>query len=202
LSSLADTYACQGKLIAAKDLHQEVLDLRTETLGSEHPHTLSTMSRLAGLLYKQSRRQDAKDPLSEGFGSASQVLGSRTSGHVIKHRYSREIEWWWWRCCTSGSVISRLFYILSRRNRVNWEEDQNLEGINTINWSDFAMQAWQDIFPSVLMAVGGRFSLTGHPISVCSCFSPTRSLHFDLWKPRSCIPISTKLSYGGASTIT
>ncbi len=76
MSCLALLLSEQGKLGEAEPLHLEALAVRRRTLGSEHPHTLNTISNLASVVKEQGRLDEAEPLYLEALAARRRTLGS------------------------------------------------------------------------------------------------------------------------------
>jgi tetratricopeptide (TPR) repeat protein len=61
LETLAGALEAQGELPAARQLHEQALEVSRRTLGPEHPNTLTSMSNLARVLEAQGAQQQAEE---------------------------------------------------------------------------------------------------------------------------------------------
>ena len=64
LAAIGETYTGLGLVSEAAELNKKVYDIARETLGPEHPDTLSSMGHLAGCYWRLSRL-DKSIPLFE-----------------------------------------------------------------------------------------------------------------------------------------
>jgi len=70
----------------AEPLFREALEGRRRTLGATHPHTLSGINNLAGLLQDLAKLDEAELLYREAVGGARKTLGDAHSTTVIFQR--------------------------------------------------------------------------------------------------------------------
>jgi len=76
MSNLAATLSDQGDLEGAREMEEEVLEIKRQILGSEHPDTLTIMSNLAVTLHGQGDLAGARKIMEEVLEITRQILGS------------------------------------------------------------------------------------------------------------------------------
>ncbi|KAL4937210.1 hypothetical protein BDV06DRAFT_203412 [Aspergillus oleicola] len=89
MANLASTYWNQGQLKKAEELQVQVLEIRKQVLGPEHPGTLTSMANLAHTWKSQSKVQSALSLLKECVHLRNRVLGqdhphARTSFNTLR----------------------------------------------------------------------------------------------------------------------
>ena len=60
MANLAETYRNQGRLDEAEKLTVQVMEIRKEKLGADHPSTLTSMANLAETYGEQGRLDEAE----------------------------------------------------------------------------------------------------------------------------------------------
>jgi hypothetical protein len=77
--NIARITGLQGRYTEAEQLFSRVLTHRRQSIGEEHPHTLTTRHRLARVIADQGRHKEAEQP----FG---RILNDRA--HILGHQHS------------------------------------------------------------------------------------------------------------------
>ena len=67
----------KGDLAAAEPLYREALEVRRETLGNRHQHTLNSIHDLSVLLVKKGKYEEAVPLCREALEARRETLGSR-----------------------------------------------------------------------------------------------------------------------------
>ena len=75
--------AKKGKYEEAEPLCREVLEVRRETLGNRHPHTLIAMGTLAVELHSQGKYDEAEPLFREVLEATRETLGNRHPNTLI-----------------------------------------------------------------------------------------------------------------------
>jgi tetratricopeptide (TPR) repeat protein len=75
MDNLADTFLNQGKLEEAALMKREISEMRRNTLGEEHPDTITAISNLATILYDQGKLEEAAALEREVVGMRRKILG-------------------------------------------------------------------------------------------------------------------------------
>ncbi|KAA8643699.1 uncharacterized protein ATNIH1004_010473 [Aspergillus tanneri] len=75
MANLASTYMNQGRWKEAEELGVQVMELRKQVLGPEHPHTLTSMAILASTYTNQGRWKEAEELEVQVIKLRKQVLG-------------------------------------------------------------------------------------------------------------------------------
>ena len=76
LTTLASELRVQGKYDAAEPLYREALEVRRETLGNRHPHTLASINNLGGLLRAKGDLAAAEPLCREALEVRRETLGN------------------------------------------------------------------------------------------------------------------------------
>ena len=77
MANLASTYMNQGRWDEAEKLEVDVMNSRKVKLGSDHPHTLTSMGNLAFTYWSQRRLDEACSLLFHAVQAMQQVTGSQ-----------------------------------------------------------------------------------------------------------------------------
>ena len=77
LTTLASELRVEGKYDAAEPLYREALEVRRETLGNRHPHPLSCINLLGGLLNATGDPAAAEPLCREALKVSRETLGNR-----------------------------------------------------------------------------------------------------------------------------
>ena len=87
MNNLAMLLKAQGKLDEARPLYEQALEGYRRTLGSSHPHTLSSMWNLATLLEVVKERVAAAALLRECLEGWQRVLGPNHQNTIKCKKY-------------------------------------------------------------------------------------------------------------------
>jgi hypothetical protein len=75
MANLASTYRNQGRWDAAEELEVQVIEIRKERLGADHPDTLTSINNLAFTCKGIGRETEAIRLMEECIKSRKRVLG-------------------------------------------------------------------------------------------------------------------------------
>ncbi|KAI1157746.1 Tetratricopeptide repeat-domain-containing protein [Nemania serpens] len=91
MANLASTYWNQGRWEAAEKLFVEVMEIRKQKLGADHPDTLTSMNNLAYTWEGQGRQSKAIELMRECLRARQRILGAQ---HPYYLNSLKTLEMW------------------------------------------------------------------------------------------------------------